>query len=77
MEMLEYQKLILEKVSFNKELFKKELSKSHNWLNSYEFNLLLYWALKTFNYKYAEIIFNIFNKYSYKFKLRLNKIKIK
>jgi hypothetical protein len=34
--MLEHQKLVLEKVSNDRELFRKELLKSLKWLKSYE-----------------------------------------
>jgi len=45
--MYEYTKTILEKVSFNKELFKKELEKAVNRLLPYELKELYYW-LKEF-----------------------------
>ena len=45
--MFEYTKVVLEKVSFNKELFKKELEKAMNRLLPYEIKELYYW-LKEF-----------------------------
>tara|TARA_B100000508_G_C11362008_1_gene229348 strand:+ start:473 stop:670 length:198 start_codon:yes stop_codon:yes gene_type:complete len=41
--MFEYTKTVLEKVSFNKELFKKELEKAVNRLLPYELKELYYW----------------------------------
>jgi len=41
--MFEYTKAILEKVSFNKELFKKELEKAVNRLLPYEIKELYFW----------------------------------
>jgi hypothetical protein len=41
--MFEYTKAILEKVSFNKELFKKELEKALNRLLPYEIKELYFW----------------------------------
>lgn len=46
--MLEYSKLILEKVSFDKELFKKELDKALKVLMPEEIEQLLSWAKKQF-----------------------------
>ncbi len=47
--MLEYQKLILKKVSFSKQLFIKEIEKSKKWLSNNEFQDLIQWINKTFN----------------------------
>ncbi len=41
--MFEYTKAILEKVSFNKELFKKELEKAINRLLPFEIKELYFW----------------------------------
>ena len=41
--MFEYTKTVLEKVSFNKELFKKELEKAVNRLLPYEVKELFLW----------------------------------
>ena len=41
--MFEYTKIVLEKVSFNKELFKKELEKAINRLLPYEIKELYFW----------------------------------
>jgi DNA replication protein DnaD len=52
--MFEYTKTILEKVSFNKELFKKELEKAMNRLLPYELKELYYW-LKEFTINKPEL----------------------
>jgi len=41
--MFEYTKTVLQKVSFNKELFKKELEKAVNRLLPYEIKELYFW----------------------------------
>lgn len=58
--MLEHQKLILEKVSNNKELFRKELVKSLKWLKSYEIYRLHSWLKEKFYLKHREIIEDVF-----------------
>ena len=52
--MFEYTKTVLEKVSFNKELFKKELEKAINRLLPYEVKELLFW-LKEFTLNKPEL----------------------
>jgi len=44
MSMVEYIKEILTKVSFDNELFMKELHKSRRWLTPEEWNTVLQWA---------------------------------
>jgi ACT domain-containing protein len=58
MNMLDYQKKILKKVSFSKELFSKELKKSVKWLSKTDFTKLIDWAKRNFSYKYSDIISN-------------------
>ncbi|WP_372794936.1 hypothetical protein [Lutibacter sp.] len=41
--MFEYTKIVLEKVSFNKDLFKKELEKAINRLLPFEIKELYFW----------------------------------
>ena len=61
--MLEFTKKILSKVSFDKTLFKKELSKSARWLSKQEVITLKIWALTTFSeYKYT--ILEVFDQIS-------------
>lgn len=45
--MLEYVKMILQKVSFDRRLFRKEYRKSLGWLSMQEVNELRVWARKT------------------------------
>ena len=52
--MFEYTKTILEKVSFNNELFKKELEKAVNRLLPYEVKELVLW-LREFTYNKPEL----------------------
>lgn len=58
--MLEYSKTILQKVSFNRELFKKELIKSLRWLHKEEIILLKIWCLATFSDTYSDILNEVF-----------------
>ena len=48
--MLEYSKLILEKVSFDSELFQKELKKALRILNPEEIRELVEWSRAHFSY---------------------------
>jgi DNA replication protein DnaD len=52
--MFEYTKTVLEKVSFNTDLFKKELEKAVNRLLPYEIKELFYW-LKEFTSNKPEL----------------------
>ncbi len=52
--MYEYTKTVLQKVSFNKELFKKELEKAVNRLLPYEIKELIVW-LKEFTSNKPEL----------------------
>lgn len=61
--MLEFSKKILSKVSFDKKLFKKELSKSIKWLSKKEVLNLKIWALSTFA-QYKNIIQEVFDQIS-------------
>ncbi len=54
--MLELQKLVLEKVYENKFLFVKELQKSFLWLNQEDLYILYNWAIGKFNARYRNII---------------------
>lgn len=62
--MLEYSKTVLEKVSFNRDLFKKELEKSKKLLGDDEVEMLLHWCNVSFNEKYPDIIGEVFKNYS-------------
>ena len=61
--MLEFSKRILRKVSFDKNLFRKELQKSTMWLNKKEVITLKIWALTTFS-QYKNTILEVFDKLS-------------
>jgi len=61
--MLEFTKKILSKVSFDKYLFKKELSKSVRWLSKKEVITLKIWALTTFS-QYKNTILEVFDQVS-------------
>jgi len=58
--MLEYTKTILSKVSFNRELFGKELRKSLKWLKKEEVIALQAWCLLTFGDRYGDVIEHTF-----------------
>ncbi len=58
--MLEYTKTILQKVSFDKSLFKKELKKSIKWLHKEEVLTLYAWCMLTFGETYGELIRDVF-----------------
>lgn len=58
--MLEYSKMILSKVSFDKMLFKKELSKSLKNLNSDEVIVLQNWLYSNYNNQHNEILEDFF-----------------
>lgn len=64
MDMLEYSKTVLEKVSFNRELFRKELQKSKQVLKEDEIELLQTWCRISFTDKYPDIIGEVFDSYS-------------
>ena len=53
--MFEYTKLVLTKVSFDRNLFKKELMKSLQLLQFEERRLLIVWCAATFTY-YSDVI---------------------
>lgn len=58
--MLEYTKTILNKVSFSRELFYKELKKSIRFLKKEEVILLQMWCLVSYNDQYSDIIREVF-----------------
>lgn len=59
--MLEFCKKILRKVSFDRKLFKKELSKAYNWLKKEERQKLKNWSLKTYGRYYQREIRETFD----------------
>ncbi|NMM49740.1 hypothetical protein HH304_15135 [Flammeovirgaceae bacterium KN852] len=58
--MLEYVKTILSKVSFNRELFEKELNKAMKMLVPQEINLLKQWCYRRFYTKYPLVLQKVF-----------------
>lgn len=60
--MFEYSKEILTKVSFDRELFRKELLKAIKWLTADERKLLMIWCLATFQDRYSAIIMQAFKQ---------------
>ena len=59
--MLKYTKTVLQKVSFNKDLFNKELRKSLKWLKRDEVIILKTWCIINFGYIYNDVITEVFN----------------
>ena len=59
--MLEFCKQILLKVSFDRKLFKKELTKMISMLKREEVVLLKVWCLTTFGAQYQDIVQEVFH----------------
>ncbi|MCB0807082.1 MAG: hypothetical protein KDC05_14895 [Bacteroidales bacterium] len=60
--MLKYTETILEKVSFSKELFRKELKKSLKFLEKEEMLILKTWCVLNFGAIYMDVIHEAFNQ---------------
>ena len=58
--MLEYAKVILPNVSFNRELFRKELAKCINWAGDSELDYLKRWCFDNFQEQYPDILIEAF-----------------
>lgn len=58
--MLEYAKVILPKVSFSRDLFRKELKKCIAWLNNQQIQELHEWCNENFKEIYPKIIAEAF-----------------
>jgi hypothetical protein len=58
--MLEHQKLIIAKVSHDREMFRKEIVKSFKWLNSYEIISLHRWLKNNYGRQHTNLIRKIF-----------------
>lgn len=54
--MLKYQMMIIEKVSFNRELFEKEIRKSMRMLTHNELEELRIWAFEMFSNRHNDIL---------------------
>lgn len=61
MNTLEYHKMILDKVSFNEELLKKELGKAIRNINCNEEQALLKWCQENLGEKYQKIALEMMN----------------
>ncbi len=59
--MLEYAKIILPKVSFSEELFRKELVKCIGWVEPDKLKELSDWCFKTFGDLYPDILNEAFS----------------
>jgi len=64
--MLEYTKTVLKKVSFDKELFNKELNKSIKWLEENDIIKLKQWVVENFYHLHKDIINSVFLEYELK-----------
>jgi hypothetical protein len=62
--MLEFSKVILKKVSFDTDLFRKELRKSISWLSNTESKQLKSWCLTYFGVSYHQTIMDVFNTFT-------------
>lgn len=58
--MLEYAKVILPNVSFNRELFRKELAKCINWVGDSELDYLKRWCFDNFQEQYPDLLIEAF-----------------
>ena len=58
--MLEYAKVILPKVSFSRELFRKELTKCINWVGDSELDHFKSWCYDNFSDMYPDILTEAF-----------------
>ena len=58
--MLELSKEILQKVSFDRKLFEKELRKAIKWVRSEERSKLKMWCVATFGVLYGDVISTVF-----------------
>jgi hypothetical protein len=59
-KMLDLSKQILTKVSFDKSLFRKELTKAYNLLVVEEKVMLKFWCLSAFGYQYRDVIIEVY-----------------
>jgi hypothetical protein len=60
--MLELSKKVLEKVSFDRLLFRKELRKAIRWVTKEERLALQAWCLVTYGHMYKDVILESFNQ---------------
>jgi hypothetical protein len=60
--MLEYAKIILPKVSFSRELFRKELRKCIGWVEQNQLQKLSDWCFNNFKELYPDILIEEFSQ---------------
>lgn len=65
MNMFELSKTILQRVSFDKMLFRKELVKSLRWVKGDEAKTLKIWCLTKFGHLHTDVITEVFAKVAY------------
>jgi len=63
--MLELQKLVLENVFENSNLFEKELRKSFKWLDKEDLCNLYYWSIGKFNERYHNLINCVYSGFDF------------
>ncbi|MBP6643499.1 MAG: hypothetical protein KBA60_13470 [Flavobacteriales bacterium] len=59
-KMMEFSKQVLQKVSFDQRLFKKELIKARRWVGQHDDLVLKAWCLATFGHMYRDVIMEVF-----------------
>jgi hypothetical protein len=59
--MLELSKKVLEKVSFDRSLFHKELRKAIRWVSKEDVVLLQVWCLTAYGHLYGDVISDCFS----------------
>lgn len=59
-KMMEFSKQVLQKVSFDRLLFKKELIKARKWVGQQDQLVLKAWCLATFGHMYKDVIMEVF-----------------
>ncbi len=57
---MEYAKIILPKVSFSKDLFRKELIKCIHWVEPEQHQELYRWCIENFNHLYPDVLAEAF-----------------
>ncbi|HCA83201.1 MAG: hypothetical protein ACK40M_00225 [Flavobacteriales bacterium] len=59
--MLEFSKQVLQKVSFDRRLFEKELRKAIKWIKKEDVLVLKTWCVATFGHQYLDVILSAFD----------------
>lgn len=59
-KMMELSQQVLQKVSFDSRLFRKELIKARRWLGQHDQLVLKAWCLATFGHMYKDVIVEVF-----------------